>query len=182
MGELANQLPQKLNGQGENLDLDEHQYLTFQLAGEVYGIGILSIKEILEYGELTHVPMMPESIRGVINLRGAVVPVIDLSTRIGKERSDLSKKTCIVILEIQHEEDVMDIGIVVDAVNEVLEIPPSEIEPAPSFGAKIRTDFISGMGKIQGKFVVLLSIEQVLSVEELSFISQAAEEGMPAQV
>lgn len=176
MSELANQLPQKVNDMGENLDLDEHQYLTFQLSGEIYGIGILSIKEILEYGELTHVPMMPESIRGVINLRGSVVPVIDLSTRIGKSKNDVSKKTCIVILEIQHEEDIMDLGIVVDAVNEVLEIPPDEIEPPPSFGAKIRTDFIAGMGKLDGKFVVLLNIEQVLSVEELSFISETFED------
>jgi len=179
MSEIANQLPQAVNGGGvdERLDLDEHQYLTFQLAGEVYGIGILSIKEILEYGELTHVPMMPDSIRGVINLRGSVVPVIDLSTRIGKGKEDLSKKTCIVILEVQHDEDVLDIGIVVDAVNEVLEISPSEIEPPPSFGAKIRTDFITGMGKIQNKFVVLLNIKQVLSVDELSFITQGIEDG-----
>jgi purine-binding chemotaxis protein CheW len=178
MSELANRLPQQVNdGMDERLDLDEHQYLTFQLLGEVYGIGILSIKEILEYGELTHVPMMPESIRGVINLRGSVVPVIDLSTRLGKVKGETNKKTCIVILEIQHEEDIMDVGIVVDAVNEVLEIPPNEIEPPPSFGAKIRTDFITGMGKIQNKFVVLLNIEQVLSVEELSFLSQAVDDG-----
>lgn len=176
MGDLANKLPQEMSGSMDELDQDEHQYLTFQLSGEVYGIGILSIKEILEYGELTHVPMMPESIRGVINLRGSVVPVIDLSTRIGKHKGELSKKTCIVILEIQHEEDIMDVGIIVDAVNEVLEIPPDEIEPPPSFGAKIRTDFIAGMGKLQGKFVVLLNVEQVLSVEELSFISQTVDE------
>ncbi len=179
MSELANQLPQAGKGDAmdELRDLDEHQYLTFQLAGEVYGIGILSIKEILEYGELTHVPMMPESIRGVINLRGSVVPVVDLSMRIGKDKEEISKKTCIVILEVQHDEDILDIGIVVDAVNEVLEIPPEEIEPPPSFGANIRTDFITGMGKIQNKFVVLLNIKQVLSVDELSYITQAMEDG-----
>ena len=179
MGALSKQLSQNASAaMDERLDLDEHQYLTFQLAGEVYGIGILSIKEILEFGELTPVPMMPDTIRGVINLRGSVVPVIDLAMRIGKVKVELTKKTCIVILEVQHEEDIVDIGIVVDAVNEVLEIPPAEIEPAPNFGAKIRTDFIAGMGKLQNKFVVLLNIAQVLSVEELAYISRAADEAV----
>lgn len=174
MGDLAKKLPSAMSADEEQIEFeDEHQYLTFQLAGEIYGIGILSIKEILEFGELTHVPMMPETIRGVINLRGSVVPVIDLSSRLGKAKSELSKKTCIVILEVANEDEVIDIGIVVDAVNEVLEIPPNEIEPAPSFGAKIRTDFIAGMGKVQGKFVVLLNIKHVLSVDELSYVQNS---------
>lgn len=153
---------------------DIHQYLTFVLGGEVYGVSILVIREILEYQEPTSVPMMPDFIRGVINLRGSVVPVVDLSLRLGKQSSEVGKRTCVVIIEISHEEEKMQIGVVVDAVNEVLDIAPENIEAAPSFGAKIRTDFISGMGKIDDHFVVLLNIDHVLSVEELSMIDQAA--------
>jgi purine-binding chemotaxis protein CheW len=151
------------------------QYLTFTLGGEVFAIGILAIKEILEYEQLTEVPMTPESIRGVINLRGSVVPVIDLSARFGGKRTTITRRTCIVILEVSSGEDVHVIGVVVDSVSEVLEIPPSEIEPPPTFGATIRTDFIEGMGKVDGKFVILLDIGQVLSVDEISAIEMVAE-------
>jgi purine-binding chemotaxis protein CheW len=119
--------------------------------------------------------MTPESIRGVINLRGSVVPVIDLSARFGGERTTVTRRTCIVILEVRSGEEVHVIGVVVDSVSEVLEIPPSEIEPRPSFGATIRTDFIEGMGKVDGKFVILLDIGQVLSVDEISAIEMVAE-------
>lgn len=151
---------------------DVNQYLTFILGGETYGVSILVIKEILEYNEPTTVPMMPDFIRGVINLRGSVVPVVDLSLRLGKETTAVEKRTCVVIIEIQHEDERMEIGIVVDAVNEVLDIAPENIESAPNFGAKIRTDFIHGMGKIDEKFVVLLNIDHVLSIEELSMLDQ----------
>lgn len=144
------------------------QYLTFMLAGEIYAIGILSIKEIIEYGGLTTVPMMPGAIRGVINLRGAVVPVMDLATRFGKAASDITKRTCIVIVELEHEGEQQVIGVIVDSVNAVQEIASSDIEPAPSFGMKIAPDLIAGMGKVQGKFVILLNIQQVLSVHQLA--------------
>ena len=153
---------------------DHKQYLTFVLGGEVFAIGILCIKEIIEYAGLTEVPMMPECIRGVINLRGAVVPVLDLSARFGKKPSEVTKKTCIVIVEAQAGEEHHDMGVVVDAVNAVLEIPASEIEPAPAFGTKIRTDFIEGMGKVNGKFVILLNVNQVLSTEELGAMGRGA--------
>jgi purine-binding chemotaxis protein CheW len=149
----------------------QSQYLTFMLGGEVYAIGILRIKEIIEYGQLTEVPRMPEFIRGVINLRGAVVPVIDLSSRFGKQASTVSRRTCIVIIEVQHEDEQHVVGVMVDAVNEVLDIPAGEIEPAPSFGAKIRTDFIRGMGKVEGKFVILLDVDHVLSLDEMSSLA-----------
>lgn len=150
---------------------EDGQFLTFTLSGDMYAIGILNIKEILEYGQLTRVPMMPNFIRGVINLRGAVVPVVDLSARFGNLPSVISKRSCIVIIEVANQGDVQDIGLVVDAVSEVLEIPAQEIEPAPSFGAKIRTDFIEGMGKVNGDFVILLSVDKVLSVDELAMVS-----------
>jgi purine-binding chemotaxis protein CheW len=150
------------------------QYLTFMLGGETFAIGILHIKEIIEYGQLTTVPMMPGFIRGVINLRGAVVPVIDLASRFGGERSEVTRRSCIVILELPVEAQTQVIGVVVDAVNEVLEIAGSEIEPAPAFGARIRTDFIAGMGKVQDKFVIILDVDNVLSTEDLALIGRAA--------
>lgn len=154
---------------------EPQQYLTFMLAGETYAMAILGIKEIIEYRGLTEVPMMPPAVRGVINLRGAVVPVMDLQARFGRPASEVTKRSCIVIVEVEsgHERHVM--GAVVDAVNEVIEIPPTEIEPAPSFGARIRSDFIQGMGKVRGKFVILLAAEQVLSVDEIAGLAPAAE-------
>jgi len=147
---------------------EQGQFLTFALRGEMFAIGILHIKEILEYGQLTSVPMMPDFIRGVINLRGAVVPVVDLAARFGGTRSDITKRTCIVIIEVAGDEGRQDIGVVVDSVSEVLEIPASEIEPTPAFGAKIRADFIAGMGKVNGKFVIILNVDRVLSVDDLA--------------
>lgn len=148
------------------------QYLTFLLGGEMFAVGILNVKEIIEYGTVTAIPMMPPFIRGVINLRGAVVPVIDLSSRFGNNPSQVSRRTCIVIIEVSEGEERQDIGIVVDAVSEVLEIPRGEIEPPPAFGAKIRADFITGMGKVGGRFVIILNVSQVLSVDEISLLSQ----------
>ena len=144
------------------------QYLTFALGGEMFAVGILHVKEIIEYGNLTEIPMMPTFIRGVINLRGAVVPVIDLAARFGGKSTELGRRTCIVIVEVPDGDAHHDIGIMVDAVSEVLEIPGREIEPPPSFGAKIRADFIFGMGKVAGKFVIILEINRVLSVEEIA--------------
>ena len=153
------------------VDETPSQYLTFSLGGEMFAVGILNVKEIIEYGNLTEIPMMPAFIRGVINLRGAVVPVIDLSARFGGKPTEVGRRTCIVIVEVPDEDTRHDIGIIVDAVSEVLEIPASEIEPAPSFGAKIRADFIFGMGKVVGKFVILLDIDKVLSVEEIAMLT-----------
>ncbi|HZX32250.1 MAG TPA: chemotaxis protein CheW [Rhodocyclaceae bacterium] len=147
------------------------QYLTFSLGGEMFAVGILNVKEIIEYGHLTEIPMMPAFIRGVINLRGAVVPVIDLAARFGGQPTQVGRRSCVIIIEIADGDTTQDIGVLVDSVSAVLDIPDSEIEPPPAFGAKIRTDFIEGMGKIAGKFVILLNVQQVLSVEEMTLIS-----------
>ena len=155
------------------------QYLTFQLGGEMFAVGILNIKEIIEYGTVTEIPMVPPFIRGVINLRGAVVPVIDLASRFGGKRSEISRRTCIVIIELSENDERQDVGVVVDAVSEVLEIPGTEIEPPPSFGARIRADFIRGMGKVNGKFVIILEVAKVLSVDEIASLSQLATESVP---
>lgn len=149
------------------------QYLTFMLGGEAYAIGILSIKEIIEYHSLTEVPMMPACVRGVINLRGAVVPVMDLQARFGRTASAVTKRTCIVIVEVAAGDERQVIGVVVDAVNEVLEIGAADIEPAPQFGASVRADFIQGMGKVHGKFVILLAVDHVLSLDNLNDIASA---------
>jgi purine-binding chemotaxis protein CheW len=146
---------------------EQSQYLTFMLGGETFAIGILAIKEIIEYDSLTVVPMMPACVRGVINLRGAVVPVVDLAARFSRAVSDIGRRTCIVIVEVEADSGRQDLGVIVDAVNEVLEIPASEIEPAPAFGAGLRTDFIRGMGKLGGRFVILLDVDQVLSMDEM---------------
>ncbi len=155
------------------------QYLTFNLAGEMYAIGILAIKEIIEYQNLTEVPMMPACVRGVINLRGAVVPVMDPLARFGRPSSEVSKRTCIVIVETEVENEGRPerqvIGVVVDAVSEVLEIAGTDIEPAPAFGTRIRSDFIQGVGKVKGKFVILLDVNHVLSLDEIASATTSAE-------
>jgi len=158
---------------------DQHQYLTFLLGDEMFAIGILSIREIIEYGFVTGVPMTPPFIRGVINLRGAVVPVVDLAVRFGRPARENSKRTCIVIVEIESAKGSQEMGVVVDAVSEVLEIAPGDIEPPPEFGAQIRNDFIKGMGKIHGKFVIVLDLNQVLSVEEVAVVGHMAAQGAP---
>ena len=152
-----------------------NQFLTFMLDGETFAIGILAIKAIIEYGSLTTVPLMPVFVRGVINLRGAVVPVIDLSARFGRGVTSVNRRSCIVIVEIEGEEGSHDVGVVVDAVNEVLDIDAAQIEPPPSFGAGIRSEFIRGMGKIDGQFVIILDVNRVLSVEEMSQVAQLGE-------
>jgi len=156
--------------------VEEKQYLTFMLGGEMFSIDILCIKEIIWYASLTEVPMMPACIRGVINLRGAVVPVMDLCSRFGKPSTPVTKSSCIVIIEVatQVEGEHQSMGVVVDSVQAVLEIPASEIEPPPTFGAKIRPDFIEGIGKVNGKFVILLNVNRVLSSAEISQMGEAA--------
>lgn len=150
---------------------EQQQYLTFRLGEETYALPILAVKEILEYPSLTSVPLMANCVRGVLNLRGSVVPVVDLAVRFGRQPGAQTRRTCVVILEVQAGGEWSDIGIVVDAVNQVIDIPAADIEPPPSFGARLRTDFIHGMGKVDGSFVVILDAGQVLSVEEIAQLS-----------
>jgi purine-binding chemotaxis protein CheW len=147
---------------------EQTQYLTFMLERETFAIGILAIREIIEYNKLTVVPMMPVCIRGVINLRGAVVPVMDLAARFGRAPARVSKRTCIVIVEIDAGDQRQEVGVMVDAVNEVLDIAAADIEPPPSFGARIRAEFIQGIGKVNGQFVMLLDVNHVFSSADLA--------------
>ena len=157
------------------------QFLTFMLGEEQFAVGILHIKEIIEYGSLATVPMMPACVRGVINLRGAVVPVVDLLARFGRPSSAATKRTCVVIVETDSEGERQVLGLVVDAVNEVLDIAAADIEPPPSFGARIRSDFIQGVGKVRGKFVLLLDVDRALAIDEIAGLGGASDEHAPAE-
>jgi len=149
------------------------QYLTFMLGGEVFAIGILAIKEIIEYDSLTVVPMMPDCIRGVINLRGAVVPVIDLQARFGRPTAKVGKKTCIVIFDAMRDGERVELGLMVDAVSEVIEIALGQIEPPPNFGTAVRRDFIRGMGKVASRFVIILEPDKAFDIEEMAALCEA---------
>jgi purine-binding chemotaxis protein CheW len=151
------------------------QFLTFLLGGEPFAISILVVKEIIEYGHLTAVPMMPDFIRGVLNLRGQVLPVIDLSARFGRAQSEVARRTCVIIIEMDNDGEKQDVGVVVDSVSEVADIPASAIQPAPAFGAKIRADFISGMVELDGRFVIILNVDRVLSIEEMTVLASIEE-------
>lgn len=144
------------------------QYLTFLLRDECFGLGIETVREIIEYGQLTAVPLMPDFVRGVINLRGDIVPVIDLSIRLGRSPLEVHKRSCIIILEIPFEEHFVVLGAAVDSVNEVLDIEASQIEPPPSFGARLKAQFIQGVVNVEQNFVVLLHGDKVLSIDELA--------------
>ncbi len=157
------------------------QFLTFLLGGEIFAVGILVVKEIIEYGSLTAVPMMPDFIRGVLNLRGHVVPAIDLALRFGRPGADVGRRTCIVIIEIENEGEAQEVGVIVDTVNEVLDILPSAILPAPAFGAKIRSDFINGMVEIDNRFMIILEVNRVLSIDEMALLA-GIEEGAEAEL
>ena len=160
-----------MNAQTSGKTAMSGQYLIFSLGGEMFGVATLRVREIIEYGNITSVPMMPGYMRGVINLRGAVVPVIDLNERFGRARTEASRRTCIVILEVEAEDATHLLGIIVDAVSAVRRIDSGSIEPAPTFGTRIRADFIDGMAKVNSAFVILLNLGRVLSLDELSVIS-----------
>jgi len=152
----------------------EGKYLTFSLAGEEYGIGILKVKEIIGMMPITHVPQAPEFVKGVINLRGKVIPVIDLRLKFGIESIDYTERTCIIVVEISSASKTIALGIVVDSVSEVVNIKSSDIEDTPSFGAKLRTEFILGMAKTGSGVKILLDINLVLADEEVSVIEEKA--------
>jgi len=150
------------------------QYLTFLVAEENFAINILDVKEIIEIANVTHVPLTPDYIHGVINLRGNVVPVIDLSARLKHRFAEVGKRSCIVLVEVTAGETSHLIGMLVDEVREILEIPPNNIQPAPDFGADIRTDFIQAMARVGEVFIILLAINRVLSLDELSQLNSLA--------
>lgn len=148
------------------------KYLTFVLGEEEYGIEILKVQEIIRMQKVTAVPKAPDFVRGIINLRGKVIPVVELRRKFGMHEFDDTEKTCIIMVRIGEESHTISMGIIIDAVKEVLDIKPDQIEETPSFGASIETDFIMGVGKIGETVKMLLDIEKVLSAVELSSISK----------
>ncbi len=156
-------------------ETEQGQYLTFYLGGEEYAIGILGVKEILEYPTVTTVPQTPPWIRGVINLRGAVVPVVDLSVKFGLPPRPVTKRTCVVIVETTLDATRAVMGIQVDAVSQVMDLAPEAIQPAPAFGTQVRVDFLRGMATVGKKFVLLLDADRVLSAADLLRAAQVAE-------
>ena len=152
-----------------------NQYLTFFIRGEEYAAGILRVKEIIEFERVTRVPAMPEHVRGVINLRGAVLPVIDLAAKFGHGPSEPARTTCIVVAETKLGPEMLTVGVMADAVSEVVDIADDAIEPPPSFGTHVRADFLTGMGKLDNRLVLVLDVDRVLSPVELQQTIEAAE-------
>ncbi len=151
------------------------KYLTFCLRQEVYGLVILKVQEIIGIMSVTQVPRMPSFVRGVINLRGKIIPVIDLRVQFGLEAQADTSKTCIIVVQIARGEHNLTMGIIVDEVAEVIDLKSEQIEPPPSFGTSVSTDFLLGMGKLTQKVVMLLDIDRILSSEQVSLVEQQAE-------
>ena len=170
MAELAETMDQAVKAMADR----EGKYLTFIMANEEYGIGILKIREIIGMMPITTVPQTPDFVKGVINLRGKVIPVMDLRLRFEMEAIDYTERTCIIVVEIELNGRIVHIGIVVDAVTEVLNIKNEEIEDTPTFGTKLDTDYIFGMAKREGGVKILLDIDRVLSQDEVALLEKAA--------
>jgi len=152
------------------------QYLTFQLGDEVFAIDVANVREILEFNSVTRVPRSPEYMRGVINLRGSVVPVFDMRLKFGMTGTQRTINTCIVVVEVSYEGEDIIIGALVDSVQEVFELEADQIEPAPRIGTHLRTEFIKGMGKRDDRFIIILDIDKVFSAEEITSVQEMNEE------
>ena len=150
------------------------KYLTFKLATEDYGISLLKVREIIGMMSITSVPRTPDFVKGVINLRGKVIPVTDLRLRFDMPESDYTDRTCIIVVEVESRDTRIQMGIVVDAVTEVLPVKADEIEPAPEFGAKVDTHYILGMANMDGAVKILLDIDRVMTAEEIAELEKAA--------
>ncbi len=149
------------------------QFLTFRIGNENYGLELSQTREIIEYSGITEVPLMPNFLRGVINLRGEVVPVIDLAVRLGRKSIEVQRRTCIIVVELTNNDQNHVLGLLADAVSEVIEMDDENIEDAPSFGANIRAEFIQGIAKQGEEFVVLLDANNALSIRELAHLVEA---------
>ncbi|MBK1713515.1 chemotaxis protein CheW [Rubrivivax gelatinosus] len=156
------------------------QFLTFWLGEEVFGMDIRSVREIIQCGPMTALPLMPGFVRGVINLRGAVVPVIDLNARFGRAPAAIGKKSCIVIFDTVKSGERTELGLLVDSVSEVIKIAADQIEPAPDFGGAVRRDFIRGMGKVGPRFIILIEPDRALDVHEMAGLCESAQSALEA--
>jgi len=147
---------------------ETRQYLTFKLDDEVFAVDVAKVREILELTSITKVPQTPQFMRGVINLRGSVVPVVDLRLKFGMSETAPTVDTCIIVVEVAHEHETLDLGALADSVQEVFEMEPGQVEPAPRIGTKLNTDFILGMGKHDGQFIMILDIDRTFTSDELA--------------
>jgi purine-binding chemotaxis protein CheW len=152
---------------------DSRQYVTFGLGEELFGVEVTRAREILDLVPITKVPQTPDYLLGVINLRGQVVPVVDLRVKLGMPQNDNTRDSCIIVMEVQVDGEVLTVGGLADAVREVLELRDDQVEPPPRLGLKLKTEFIAGMGKIEEQFVILLNIDRVFSSEELALVQEA---------
>ena len=155
------------------------QYLTFTLGSEVFAVNISKVREVLDFTAITKVPGTPEFMRGVINLRGSVVPVVDLRIKFGMSKTEKTVRTSIIIMDVALDSETAILGSLVDSVQEVLDLEPGQIEPAPRIGTRLKTEFIKGMGKRNGQFIIILDIDKVFSSDELA-LAQASGEEAPA--
>lgn len=154
---------------------ESRQYVTFCLGAELFGVEVTRAREILSMVTVTKVPQTPDYLLGVINLRGQVVPVIDLRVKLGLPATEATRESCIIVMEVQVDGDILTVGGLVDAVFEVLELHDNQIEPPPRMGMKLKTEFIHGMGKVEEQFIILLNIDQVFSDEELALVQSSGE-------
>ena len=148
------------------------QFLTFKLGDEVFALDITKVREVLDFTTVTKVPRTPDFMRGVINLRGSVVPVVDLRLKFGMSKTENGVNTCVIITEVTVDNDTTILGALADSVQEVLDLEPGSIAPAPKIGTKLRTEFIKGMGKRDDRFIIILDIDKVFSADELSLVKQ----------
>ncbi|MGA2814121.1 MAG: chemotaxis protein CheW [Candidatus Acidiferrum sp.] len=161
--------------------LEEQQYLTFRISQDEYAVGIPYVREIIEYSAVTRVPQAPAWIRGVINVRGSVVPVVDLAVKFGMTESPLSKTTCIIILEIKLDGEDSTMGVLADAVNEVTSFTAEQIEQVPSFGTRVGVAYLLGMVKVGSKFALMMDIHKVLSGEEFASLGELPSQAVKAE-
>src|SRR5512139_700564 len=157
-------------------EAEKRQFLSFTLDQVDYAVGILQVREILQYEPVTRVPSVPRSVRGVINLRGSVVPVVDLSLKFGLPETSVSRRTCILIVEARLDGEPTVLGVLADSVSEVLELGDADVEPPPAFGTRVRVDYLAGMGKVDGRFVLLLDLDRALSADEKDLAARLADE------
>ena len=153
------------------------QYLTFKLSDEIFALDVAKVREILEITSITKVPQTPDFMRGVINLRGSVVPVIDMRLKLGMSATEQTVNTCIIVVEVTMDGDTTVLGALADSVQEVVEMEPDSIEPAPHIGTKLNTDFIRGMGKVDSRFVMILDIDKIFSTDELAVVQGTGDDG-----
>lgn len=160
----------------EEISKTMSQYLTFTLDKELYAMDIAKVREVLEYTDITRVPRTPEFLRGVINVRGRAVPVVDMRLKFGLSKTEPTVNTCIIIIEVDVDGESTILGALADSVQEVFDLEPDQIEPAPRLGTRIKTEFIEGMGKSDEQFIIILNIDKIFSADELSVVQGVKEE------